>query len=91
MSLTSEAAALKKALVLIPMTDTHQERNAAFLAKNNAAVMIRQGNKHIMDRYLDKLLSKAELREGLGNNLYKVFPKNAVNDYIILIDKILNE
>ena len=70
MSLTSEAAALKKALVLIPMTDTHQERNAAFLAKNNAAVMIRQGNKHIMDRYLDKLLSKAELREGLGNNLY---------------------
>ncbi|MBT4209803.1 MAG: UDP-N-acetylglucosamine--N-acetylmuramyl-(pentapeptide) pyrophosphoryl-undecaprenol N-acetylglucosamine transferase [Candidatus Komeilibacteria bacterium] len=91
MSLTSEAAALKKALVLIPITDTHQERNAAFLAKNNAAVMIRQGNNQIMDRYLDKLLAKQALRDGLGDNLYKLFPKNAVNDYIILIDKLLNE
>ncbi|MFA6466529.1 MAG: UDP-N-acetylglucosamine--N-acetylmuramyl-(pentapeptide) pyrophosphoryl-undecaprenol N-acetylglucosamine transferase [Patescibacteria group bacterium] len=91
MSLISEAAALKKALVLIPLTNTHQERNASFLAKRNAAVMIRQGNDQIMDRYLDKLLTKEELRLGLGANLYQLFPKNAVNDYIILIDKILNE
>lgn len=91
MSLISEAAALKKALVLIPITDSHQEKNASFLAKHNAAVMIRQGNNQIMGRYLDKLLSKADLRAGLGANLYQLFPKNAVNDYIILIDKILNE
>jgi len=91
MSLISEAAALKKALVLIPMADSHQEVNAGFLAKHNAAVMVRQGNDQIMDRYLDKLLSKEDLRKGLGNNLYKLFPKNAINDYIILIDKILNE
>ena len=91
MSLISEAAALKKALVLIPITNTHQERNASFLAKRNAAVMIRQGNDQIMDRYLDKLLTKAELRAALGANLYQLFPKNAVNDYIILIDQILNE
>ncbi|MFA6307603.1 MAG: UDP-N-acetylglucosamine--N-acetylmuramyl-(pentapeptide) pyrophosphoryl-undecaprenol N-acetylglucosamine transferase [Patescibacteria group bacterium] len=91
MSLISEAAALKKALVLIPMEDSHQERNAAFLAKHNAAVMIRQGNHHIMNRYLDKLLVKEDLRQALGNNLYNLFPKNAINDYIILIDKILNK
>lgn len=91
MSLISEAAALKKALVLIPITNTHQERNASFLAKRNAAVMIRQGNDQIMDRYLDKLFTKAELRAALGANLYQLFPKNAVNDYIILIDQILNE
>jgi len=91
MSLISEAAALKKALVLIPITDTHQERNASFLAKRNAAIIIRQGNDQIMDRYLDKLLAKEELRSGLGKNLYNLFPKNAINDYIILIDKTLND
>lgn len=91
MSLISEAAALKKALVLIPMADSHQEINAGFLAKHNAAVMIRQGNHQIMDRYLDKLLVKEDLRQALGNNLYNLFPKNAINDYIILIDKILNK
>lgn len=90
MSLISEAAALKKALVLIPIPDSHQEINAGFLAKHNAALMIRNNNHQIMDRYLDKLLTKEELRKGLGKNLYNLFPKNAVNDYIILINKILD-
>lgn len=91
MSLISEAASLKKALVLVPMPDSHQERNAAFLAKRNAALMVRQDSDQIMERYLEKLLVKPELRQGLGKNLYNLFPKNAVNDYIILIDKILNK
>ena len=89
MSLISEAAALKKALVLVPMPDSHQENNAAYLAKHNAAFMVRQGNYQIMDRYLDKLLQKDDLRLALGENLYQLFPQNAVNDYKILIDKIL--
>ncbi|RJP61765.1 MAG: UDP-N-acetylglucosamine--N-acetylmuramyl-(pentapeptide) pyrophosphoryl-undecaprenol N-acetylglucosamine transferase [Ignavibacteriales bacterium] len=91
MSLISEAASLKKALIIVPMPDSHQERNASFLAKHNAALMVRQGNYQIMDRYLDKLLAKEELRLGLGENIYKLFPKNAINDYIILIDQILND
>lgn len=90
MSSISEAAALQKALVLIPMTDSHQERNATFLAKKNAALMIPQYNYKIMDRYLDKLLTKEDLRKALGNNLYNLFPQNAVNNYIIIIDQILN-
>ena len=73
------------------MTGTHQERNAAFLAKNNAALMIRQYNYKIMDRYLDKLLNKEDLRKALGDNLNNLFPQNAVNDYVILINQILNE
>lgn len=89
MSLISEAASLKKALVIIPMPDSHQERNASFLAKHNAALMVRQGNEQILERYLDKLLNKEELRQGLGHNIYKLFPKNAINDYIILIDNII--
>ena len=89
MSLITEAASLKKALVLIPMPDSHQERNAAFFAKNNAAIMVRQGSSNIMERYLDKLMRHANLRSGLADNLYNLYPHNAVNDYIILINKII--
>ncbi len=90
MSLITEAASLKKALVLIPIPDSHQEINAGFFAKHNAAVMVKQDSDQIMERYLEKLISNKDLRQGLGNNLYKLFPKNALNDYIILIDKIIN-
>ncbi len=89
MSLITEAASLKKALVLIPMPDSHQERNAAFFAKNNAAIMVKQGSDKIMERYLDKLIQGANLRKALAENLYNLYPHNAVNDYIILINKIL--
>ncbi|MDD5749544.1 MAG: UDP-N-acetylglucosamine--N-acetylmuramyl-(pentapeptide) pyrophosphoryl-undecaprenol N-acetylglucosamine transferase [Patescibacteria group bacterium] len=91
MSLISEASALRKALVLVPMSASHQERNAAFLAKHNAAFMVRQGNYQIMDRYLDKLMSNDDLRRALGQNLYQLFPQNAVNDYKILMDKLLKK
>lgn len=91
MSLITEAASLKKALVLVPIPDSHQERNANFFAKNNAAIVVRQGSDQIMQRYLEKLLENSSLRQGLGNNLYQLFPKYAVNDYIILINKIIDE
>ena len=91
MSLISEAASLKKALVLVPMPHSHQEENAAYLAKHNAAFMVKQGNYQIMERYLDKLLENSDLRLALGENINKLFPQNAVNDYKILIDKILKK
>ncbi|RJQ34858.1 UDP-N-acetylglucosamine--N-acetylmuramyl-(pentapeptide) pyrophosphoryl-undecaprenol N-acetylglucosamine transferase [Candidatus Parcubacteria bacterium] len=89
MSLITEAASLKKALILIPIPDSHQEINAGFFAKHNAAVMVKQGSDQIMERYLQKLIANVSLRQALGENLYALFPKNAVNDYIILIDSII--
>lgn len=89
MSLISEAASLKKALVLVPIPGSHQEYNASFLAKHNAAFMVRQGSYQIMERYLDKLLERPELRQGLADNLYNLFPQNAINDYVILINSVL--
>jgi len=91
MSLITEVAALKKALVLIPIPNSHQERNAAFFAKKNAAIMVKQGSDKILGRYLDKLMESDILRTGLGNNLYQTFPNYATNDYIILINKIINK
>lgn len=89
MSLISEAASHKKALLLVPLPDSHQEANAKFLAEHNAAIMVNQGSDKIMQRYLDKLLNNEELQMALGKNLYNLFPKNALNNYKILIDNIL--
>lgn len=91
MSLISEAAVLKKALILIPIPDSHQEANAAFFARHNAAYVVQQGSKHIMSRYLSKLTTSDRLRKELGQNLYDLFPKNAVKKYCALIDELLNK
>lgn len=91
MSLITEAAYLKKPLILVPIPKSHQEQNATFLAKHNAAFVVKQGSKHVMHRYLSKLMSNDSLKDGLGNNLYQLFPKNAVDKYIKLIKEVLEK
>ena len=88
MGFISEAASLKKALVLIPIPHSHQERNSAFFAKQNAAYMVRQESFQIMDRYLQKLIRHKEVRTGAGENLHNLFPRHAVDNYIKLIKEI---
>ncbi len=89
LSLITEAASLAKALVLIPIPQSHQEDNAEFFAKHNAAIYVKQGSEKIMERYLQKLLANSELRKQLGLNLQKLFPQNAVDNYIRLVEDIL--
>lgn len=90
MSLITETAVLKKALILIPIPDSHQEKNAEFFARHNAAIYVKQGSSKIMARYLEKLLNKQTLREKLGENLFNLFPKNPVDNYIKVIEDILS-
>jgi UDP-N-acetylglucosamine--N-acetylmuramyl-(pentapeptide) pyrophosphoryl-undecaprenol N-acetylglucosamine transferase len=89
MQTITEAAQLSKALVLIPMPNSHQEQNAIFLAKHNAAYLVKQGQHQIMERYLEKLLNSDDLRLGVASNLHKLFPERAMENYINLINKLL--
>lgn len=89
MQTITEAAQISKALVLIPMPDSHQEQNAIFLAKHNAAYMVKQGQHQIMERYLEKLLNDENLRQGVANNLHKLFPEQAMENYIALMKILL--
>ncbi len=89
MSLISEAAMLKKALVLVPIPNTHQVKNAEFFAKHNAACLVPQGNHQIMDRYLYKLMNNDVWRRALGDNLYNLYPENATRNYQALIKEIV--
>jgi UDP-N-acetylglucosamine--N-acetylmuramyl-(pentapeptide) pyrophosphoryl-undecaprenol N-acetylglucosamine transferase len=89
MQTITEAAQLSKALVLIPMPDSHQEQNAIFLAKHNAAYLVKQGQHQIMERYLEKLLNSDDLRLGVATNLHKLFPEQAMENYIGVIKSLL--
>ncbi|MDQ5938769.1 MAG: UDP-N-acetylglucosamine--N-acetylmuramyl-(pentapeptide) pyrophosphoryl-undecaprenol [Patescibacteria group bacterium] len=89
MQTITEAAQLSKALVLIPMPDSHQEQNAIFLAKHNAAYLVKQGQHQIMERYLEKLLNSADLRQGVATNLHNLFPEQAMENYIKVIKSLL--
>ena len=91
MSMITETAALKKALILIPIPASHQEKNAEFFARHNAAIYVRQGSSKIMARYLDKILNKKDLRVKLGENLFNLFPKNPVDNYIKVIEDIIKK
>ena len=91
MSLITEVANLRKSLVLVPLPDSHQEKNAAFFAKNNAALIVKEGSRQIMERYLEKLMENNNLREVLADNLYNLFPKNAVKKYIKVINEVVNK
>ena len=91
MSLITEVASLKKPLLLIPIPDSHQEKNAEFFAKHNAVLFVKQGSKQIMKRYLEKVMSNKELRYALGQNLANLFPQKAVDNYIELIENTLNK
>ncbi len=89
MQTITEAANLSKALVLIPMPDSHQEQNAIFLAKHNAAYLVKQEQYQIMERYLEKLLNSDDLRRGVATNLRNLFPEQAMENYIKVINKLL--
>ncbi len=91
MSLITEAANFKKPLFLIPIPFSHQEKNVEFFAKYNAILFVKQGSKKIMERYLEKIMTNKELRYALGENLHNLFPQNAVDNYIELIENILDK
>jgi len=42
MSTLTELAYFKKPTIIIPMSDTHQETNAEYFAKNNAGIYLKQ-------------------------------------------------
>lgn len=89
MQTITEASCLAKPLIVIPMPNSHQEANAIFLAKHNAAYLVKQGQHQIMERYLEKLLNEPDLRAGLGNNLHQLFPDKAVDNYIKFIHDLI--
>jgi len=86
----SELAVLGKPAVLIPIPG-HQELNAQFLGKYNAAKVIRQEklNKETFTQVVVSLLGNPSDLQGLSRNISQVMDKDAAKKYVDLITKVL--
>jgi UDP-N-acetylglucosamine--N-acetylmuramyl-(pentapeptide) pyrophosphoryl-undecaprenol N-acetylglucosamine transferase len=79
MSTLSELAVLGKPTIIIPMPNTHQEKNANVFYKNNAAVIVQQ--KYLNDNSFVKiildLINKKPRLDNLSLNIKKMIPQDA--------------
>ncbi|MFA4936718.1 MAG: undecaprenyldiphospho-muramoylpentapeptide beta-N-acetylglucosaminyltransferase [Patescibacteria group bacterium] len=79
MGLISELAYFAKPSIIVPLPNTHQEKNAQYLHQHNAALVIEQsqltGDKLI--NIVHRLNSDPESLIKLGINLKALFPQNS--------------
>jgi len=87
----TELAALKKAAILIPMPNSHQEDNAQIFADKEAAIVLDETkiSEEIFADNVFKLLSDDNKKEKLKNKISKVMKENATENVIKIIKENL--
>lgn len=86
MSTLSEMIILGKPVVIIPMPDSHQEYNASYFQKNNAAIVLSQKslNKEVFVGTIKELFFEKYRRDNLSRNISKIMDFSAA-------EKVVNE
>ncbi|MFA4818933.1 MAG: UDP-N-acetylglucosamine--N-acetylmuramyl-(pentapeptide) pyrophosphoryl-undecaprenol N-acetylglucosamine transferase [Patescibacteria group bacterium] len=90
MGAISELAAASKPTIVIPIPDTHQEDNAAWLKQNQAAAVLPQNSltaEMFVDTLRQLLLSEAAVT--LGSNLHKLLNNDAAEKIVAQIIGLL--
>ncbi len=86
----SELATLGKAVIVIPMPDSHQEKNADYFKNKQAAIILNQ--KKLNPEKLTKIISnlyKDKQRMGaLEGNISKIFKSNATSKIVEEVYKL---
>lgn len=74
MSTLSELIVLAKPMVIIPIPESHQEYNAGYFQKNNAAVVLSQSslNKEVFVSTIKELFFEKHRRDNLSRNISKI-------------------
>lgn len=89
----TEFSYLAKALILIPIPDSHQEDNALYFAEKNAAIYLKQ--KEMSGQKLSELLlslwQDKEKMNNLKKNISSVMPKEAALTGAKIIKKTIYE
>jgi len=81
MGVLSELSALGKPSILLPLTG-HQEKNAMYFAEEDGAVVLRERGL-MKDKFIGEvkgLLEDTGRQRELGENIRKIFPKNAAEN-----------
>lgn len=92
MATITELAASAKPALVIPMPESHQEDNAFYLQRQQAAVVLPQ-NDLTAEKFignLRRLLADSELRNNLGKNLRNLMNPRAAEAVLTEILKLLN-
>lgn len=78
MSTLSELAYLDKAIIIIPLPDTHQESNAQYFLEHKAAVVLKQKGLTVNGfvHSIKEILEDKRKREELSQNISQIMPKN---------------
>jgi len=89
----TEFSQLAKAVILVPMPNTHQEDNAKYFASQGAAIYLKQ--KELDGQRLAKTLldlwNNTEKRQDLSKNIKKIMPSDANEKGAQLIKNLIYE
>ncbi len=92
MGTITELAAAAKPAIIVPLPESHQEDNAVYLERKQAAVILHQTSL-TMDAFVDtlrQLLTAAPKRTVLGKNLQAIMIEGAAEKVVAEIIKMLN-
>ena len=83
----SELAIIGRASLLVPFpyaTDNHQVRNAQYLAKNTATILLEESDDFVENyvSIINILLNDSKKIYSLAKNIQNVFPKDTMNNII---------
>lgn len=83
-STLTELAVLGKPAVIIPMPESHQEDNAKYFAKNNAALVVNQKSltPDGLAELVKDLLANPAKRAELSRNIQKMIPKESTDNFV---------
>ena len=89
----TELSFLRKASILIPMPNSHQEQNAKVFREKNAAVVLdeRKLDKYSLIISIEELLNDENKRKILSDNIEKVMKKNTNQKMIEIIEKFIKK
>lgn len=87
----SELAAQKKAAVIIPMPNSHQEENARYFAEQEGIVMLpaKEAHGEVLADTLRDLLTSPEKQAKLGERLHLLLPGAPAKKIIEFIDQFI--
>ena len=91
LSSLTELSLLKKPTVIVPIPDSHQEANAQYYAKYNAAVILnqKQTTPQEFTHIIQEIVINQSLAQNLSNNISQMIDPKASEKYVDLIEKYL--
>lgn len=92
-STITELAALAKPTILIPIPETHQEKNADYFKQRNAVLVLRQSKltDATFVKTIKKLMDDSELRFKLSSRISTTLPIDATEQFLAKMNTLFDQ